>query len=175
MKKRLREKQGAKYNLLKYVRRQLNNRKGELKYIDYKLISIGENDKLDFIKEGYAFDFPYTTHWFIEFFQHILLRYFVIQIYPSTSKGRISQRNSYIRVLSAEKEKRDDIFLVYEKIVNDMMNDQYMKKHFTYEYDDLLWFITYYLQACVNPWRDCALFYGMIKRTRQNSESSYET
>lgn len=138
MKKRLRKKQGTKYNLHKYVRRQMNNRKGAMKYIDYKVIPIGENDKLDFIKDRYSFDFPYTTHWFIEFFQQKPWGYYVIQIYPSTSKGRIRQRNFYIRILSAKKEKRDDTFLVYEKIVNDMMNDKYMKKHFTCDYDDLL-------------------------------------
>lgn len=137
MKKRLRKKYGTQYNLSKYVRRQMYNRKGGLKYIAYKVIPMGENDKLDFSKE-YGLDFPYATHWFVEIFQQQYWGHYVIQIYPSTSKGRIRQKNFFVRIFSADKADRNDIFLVFEKIEDDMKNDKYMKNDAVYYYDNLL-------------------------------------
>jgi hypothetical protein len=135
MKKRLNKKQGNKYNLSKYVKRQMHKRKGGQKYITYQVIPMGEKDKSDF-NNGYGPDFPFATHWFVEVYYHNIWKDYIVRIYPCTSKGRINERYSYIRIVSFKK--REEIIAVFEKIVDDMKNDNFMKVFDTYYYDDLL-------------------------------------
>lgn len=135
MKRRLKKKQGSKYNLLKYVKRKMHNRTGGLKYITYEVIPMGAKDKLEFIK-GYDPDYPFASHWFVEVIYHNTWKEYVVRIYPCTSKGRINERYAYIRIVSFHKQ--EEIILVFGKIVDDMKNDNFMKVFDTYLYDDLL-------------------------------------
>ena len=36
------------------------------KCIDYALLPIGNNDKLELEQEGYIFEYPYATHWLVQ-------------------------------------------------------------------------------------------------------------
>ncbi|MFS0673587.1 hypothetical protein [Ornithinibacillus sp. 179-J 7C1 HS] len=120
MNKRLKKKMGNRYNLIKRAERQTHKRKG-MRYIDYALIPIGEKDKLRFDQEGYDIDYPYATHWFIEIAP--TKYYYIIYVYPCTSKGR-SDTNSFLSVIYAGK--LEKVMLAFKKTVDDIKNDRHI-------------------------------------------------
>lgn len=134
MKKRLKKKLGSKYNLLRYVQRQMYKRKGGgPKYITYEVIAMGEEDKSAFT-EGYGLDF----YWFVKVYYEPVWKDYVVKIYPCNRKGRINERNSYVRIVSFKK--KEEIMAVFEKIVDDMKNDNFMKEFYTCYYEDFLFY-----------------------------------
>lgn len=62
LKKRLKKKLWNQYNVLKRAKREKFKRRG-YKCIDYALVTIGINDKLELDQEGYILDYPYATNW----------------------------------------------------------------------------------------------------------------
>ena len=128
MKKRLKQKLGNKYNLLRRAKRQKLKRKGK-QYIEYAHIPMGERDTISFIQEGYKLEYPHATHWFIEIVPsaYYSKEPYIIYTYPVTSKGG-SETNLFLSIVDAGK--LEEILPSFIGTVDKMKNDIYIESLF---------------------------------------------
>ncbi|WP_332648973.1 hypothetical protein [Lysinibacillus sp. 54212] len=134
MKKRLKKKLGNQYNVLKRAKREKFKRRG-YRCIDYAMVPIGINDRLELDHEGYILDYPYATHWFAQ------LSYtkvkspiknvddscqYVITVFPcNKSGGTHTSAPIYIYFYKAVELKI--IISIFNKFVGNMINDCFWK------------------------------------------------
>ena len=129
MRKRIKQKLGNRHHLLKQATREKYKKKGH-KCIDFAIVPIGHKDKLAFIQEGYQIDYPFATHWFIQFssskdkyFFNNKIQY-IIKVFPCNEKGRTSNLAPYQMIFYKE-DSVDYVASKFSLIVNVMENDQY--------------------------------------------------
>lgn len=128
MKKRIKQKLGNRYNLLRRAKRQKLKRKGK-QCIDYAHVLMGEKDFISFNKEGYSADYPYATHLLIEIVpcHYSYNAPYIIYTYPVNSTGR-SNKNLILSIVDSGK--LEDILPTYQETVEDIKNDRYMASLF---------------------------------------------
>jgi len=120
LKRRLKNKLGNKYNILKEAERQKHKRKGN-RCIRYELLPMGEDDKIAMLNDEITPDYPYATHWFLDIYYWKVNNTYQIRVFPCSKFGGSPTLSPVlITVLSDVNE--DNALETFEEIVDDIKN-----------------------------------------------------